>query len=261
MEALKRQVEVFMDHRYLYYLLTMRDVKKKYKNSYLGILWSLLSPLLDMVILSIVFSSLLSRNIDNYPVYLLTGRLLFQFFTQGSTVAMQSIVSASSLIKKIYIPKYILTLSKITSNYIFFLISLIDLVLIMLVTGHQVTWNILWSIPYMVLIFFFTAGVGMFLSAMTVYFRDTEHIYKVFTNALYFASAIIYPPEIVPQKYQFILQFNPLYHFIKGFRQVTYYGYAPDMANMLVCLCLSMVSVIVGVIYFKRKQDAFILYL
>lgn len=261
MNAIKRQFEVFMDHKYLFYLLTMRDVKRKYKNSYLGILWSLLSPLLDMIILSIVFSSLLSRNVDNYPVYLLTGRLLFQFYTSGSTLAMQSIVSAGSLIKKIYIPKYVLTLAKLSSNYIFFLISLIDLVLIMLVTGHQVTWNILWSIPYMILIFIFTAGVGLALAAFAVYFRDTEHIYKVFTNALYFASAIIYPPEIVPQKYQFILQFNPVFHFLQGFRRVTYYGLAPDMGNLILCLGLSSISLVLGIMYFKKKQDGFILYL
>ncbi len=261
MNAIKRQVEVFMDHKYLFYLLTMRDVKKKYKNSYLGILWSLLSPLLDMIILSIVFSSLLSRNVDNYPVYLLTGRLLFQFYTSGSTIAMQSIVAAAPLIRKIYIPKYILVLSKLCSNYIFFLISLIDLGLIMLVTGHNITWNILWGIPYMILIFIFTVGIGMALSAFAVYFRDTEHIYKVFTNALYFASAIIYPPEIVPQKYQFMLQFNPVFHFLQGFRRVTYYGLAPDTTNLLLCLAISLVSLILGVTYFKKKQDGFILYL
>ncbi|QRN85540.1 ABC transporter permease [Clostridia bacterium] len=261
MNGLKKQVDNFMDHRYLFYLLTMRDVKKKYKNSYLGILWSLLSPLLDMVILSIVFSSLLKRNVSNYPVYLLTGRLLFQFFTMGSSVALMSIISSAPLIKKIYVPKYILTLSRICSNYIFFLISLLDLGLIMLVTRHPVNINILWSIPYMLLIFLFTTGVGMILAAIAVYFRDMEHIYKVFTNALYFASAIIYPPEIVPEKYQFILQWNPVFHFLQGFRRVAYYGLAPEPRNLLLCTVLALVSLILGVLYFKKKQDDFILYL
>lgn len=251
----------FKRYRYLLTLLVKKDIKKKYKGSFLGILWSLLNPLLIMVILTIVFSTVFKFSIDNFPVYILSGRLLFEFFSSSTTSSMKSIISSANLIQKVYIPKYIITLSKVISNFVFFLISLIDLLLIMIITKADITVYILYAPLYLLLLFFFVIGVSLILATITVFFRDIEHLYGVFTTGLMYASAIFYPAEIIPDKYQFILKLNPVYYFIKGFRDAVFYGTPLDINNLIICFVIAFVSMIVGIQVFEKKQDKFILYL
>jgi ABC-type polysaccharide/polyol phosphate export permease len=250
-------------HRYAYLLklLVGKKIKKKYKGSVLGIAWSLLSPLLDMVILTIVFSTLLSRDISNFPVYLLSGKLLFGLFASTTNASVNAIHNASSLIKKIYLPKYLIVLSDILSNFVFFLISLIDLIIIMGITGAGVTWQVLYAPFYILLLLIFTSGISFMLASVSVFFRDIQHIYAVFTTALMYASAIFYPAQIVPDRFQFVLQMNPLYHFIEGFRQVVYHGNSPGLINLVICLALAGLSMVIGVYIFEKNQNRFIFYL
>jgi len=254
-------LKTFKNYFFLLTILVKTNIKKKYKGSFLGILWSLINPLLDMVVMTIVFSALFKRNIDNFPVYLLTGRLLFGFFSDSTKASMKSIINISRLIKKIYIPKYIITLSNIIANFLFFLISLIALVIIMIATKAPVTPYILYSPLYLIILFFFSCGISLFLSTVTVFFRDLEHIYSVFLTVLMYASAIFFPAEIIPDRFRFILTLNPVYYFIQGFRDVVYYGKAPDITNILVCVVLAIVSMIIGITVFEKNQDKFILYL
>src|SRR5690606_24824281 len=131
--------QTFSRYTFLLRLLVRYEIKKKYKDSFLGILWSLLNPLLYMTVLTVVFSELFKRSIENFPVYLLTGRLLFDFFSTSTSSSMNSIIKASNLIKKVYFPKYIVTLSKVISNFIFFLVSLVVMALIMAITRAPIT--------------------------------------------------------------------------------------------------------------------------
>lgn len=257
----KRYYNNFKKYRYLLTLLVRKDIKKKYKDSFLGILWSLLNPLLIMIILTIVFSTLFKFNIENFPVYLLTGRLLFEFFSTSTTSSMGSIISSVNLIKKVYIPKYIITLSKVISGFIFFLISLIDLVLIMIATGADITINIIYAPLYLILFFLFSSGMGLMLATIAVFFRDMQHLYSVFTTGLMYASAIFYPAEIIPDKYQFVLIYNPVYYFIKGFRDAVYYGNPLDSNNLIISIIIAITSMIIGIIIFERNQDKFILHI
>ncbi|MFC5529000.1 ABC transporter permease [Cohnella yongneupensis] len=246
-----------------YYLLTLlvkKDIKKKYKGSFLGIIWSLLNPLLNMIVLTIVFSTLFDQNVKSFPVYLLCGSLLFGFFSTSTSESMHSIISSASLFNKVYIPKYIFTVSQIISNFIFFAISLIDLVIIMIATRAEVTMNILYAPIYLVLLFIFTCGIGLLLATITVFFRDVEHLYGVITTILMYTSAIFYPATIIPEKYGLILTLNPIHYFIKGFRDVVYSGVAADPNNLLICTFIAVLSMVVGVIVFERKQDKFILH-
>ncbi len=254
-------LKTFNNYFYLLRVLVKMNIKKKYKGSFLGVLWSLINPLLDMIVMTIVFSTLFRRNIDNFPVYLLTGRLLFGFFSQSTKSSMNSIINSAKLINKVYIPKYIITLSNFIANFIFFLISLIALIIIMFATKAPVSPYILYSPFYLITLFFFSCGISLFLSTVTVFFRDLEHIYSVFLTVLMYASAIFYPAEIIPDKFRLILTLNPLYYFIEGFRDVVYHGIAPEMNNLLVCAAVAVVSMIVGIIVFEKKQDQFILYI
>jgi len=261
---MKRYLTYLKTFKKYYYLLTIlvkKDIKKKYKGSFLGILWSLFNPLLNMVVLTIIFSTLFNRSIENFPVYILSGRLLFGFFLSSTNTSMRSIISSADIIRKVYIPKYIITVSKIISNFIFFAISLIDLVIIMMVTKAHITLNIIYAPIYLLLLFIFTCGISLILATITVFFRDIEHLYGVFTTALMYASAIFYPAEIIPDRYQFILTLNPIYYFIKGFRNAVYYGIPLKLNNFLVCFGLATISMIVGILVFEKNQDRFILHI
>lgn len=259
-----RYVTYFHNFRrfsYLLVILIKRDVKKKHKGSFLGILWSLLNPLLNMLVLTIVFSSVFHSTIKNFPVYLLTGNLLFGFFASSTTASMQSIISSSHLITKVYIPKYILTISRLMSDFIFFTISLIDLIIIMLVTKAPVTISVIYAPIYLVLLFLFSCGISLMLATLTVFFRDIEHLYGVVITILMYASAIFYPATIIPSTFRFILTFNPLYYLIEGFREAVYSGAPLNMETLLVCIALASLSMVVGILVFERYQDKFILHI
>jgi ABC-type polysaccharide/polyol phosphate export permease len=174
---------------------------------------------------------------------------------------LRSIVASEALLKKIYLPKYIIPISTIISHFIFFMISMIDLILIIAITGNHITINIIYAPIYLILFFIFSCGVSLVLATITVFFRDIEHIYGVLIMAIHFFSAVFYPPEIIPSKFQFILTYNPIYQFIKGFRDVVYIGTSPDLINMLICSSVAITSLILGLLIFKSKQDKFILHM
>lgn len=261
MEKYMTFYKTFNKYYFLLTLLVKKDIKKKYKGSFLGILWSLLNPLLYMTVLTIVFSTLFNRSIENFPVYLLSGMLLFVFFATSTSASMKSIILAASLIKKVYIPKYVLTLSNIISNFIYFVISLVVLVIIMIATNANISINIIFTPLYLILLFFFSCGISLILATVTVFFRDIEHLYGIFTQALMYASAIFYPAEIIPEKYQFILTYNPVYYFIKGFRDLVYYGMPFDLVNLLLCFILAVISMTIGIVIFAKNQDKFIFHI
>lgn len=259
-----RYITYFKTFKKYYYLLTIlvkKDVKKKYKGSYLGILWSLLNPLFNMIILTIVFSTLFKGSVHNFPVYLLSGQLVFGFFSSSTTSSMKSIIMSANLINKVYVPKYIITLSSILSNFIFFIISLADLIIIMIVTKTNITLHILYAPIYLVLLFFFSCGVSLVLATATVFFRDIEHLYGVLTTALLYASAIFYPAKIIPGDFKLILILNPIHYIIKGFRDVVYSGVSIDFQNLLICSFCAAISMVIGIIVFEKNQDKFILYI
>lgn len=256
-----KYIRAFMHYTYLLKLLTLNEIKRRYRNSVLGVIWSLVAPLLDMVILSIVFSAFLGRGIENYAVFMLTGRLVFGFFSAGTTTGMKSVVSSAQLLKKIYVPKYILVLAKQLSSFITFLITLIALSFVMLVTKFTVTMNILYSPIYLFLLLIFVTGCSFILSTINVFFRDMEHFYSVILTGLMYLSAIFYEPIIVPEKYQILLRINPLFHYIEGFREVIYYGNPPQITNLIICLILAIVSLGLGLKIFYSKMNRFIYYL
>lgn len=187
-----KYIHNFYKYRYLLSELVFRDIKLKYRKSYLGILWSTLNPLLMMVVLTVVFSSLFQSDIKNFPVYLMTGQLIFNFFSEATNVAMTGIVGNAGLIKKVYIPKYIFPLSRILSSFVNLLFSIVALLLIMIVT--KVTFNVsmlLFFVP-LIYVLLLSIGVGLILSTYSVFFRDILHLYGVFTLALMYMLSLIH---------------------------------------------------------------------
>lgn len=249
----------FSKYKHLLIELVSRDIKVKYKRSYLGILWTLLNPLLMMIVLTLIFSTLFRRNIPNFPVYLLTGRLIFDFYSQATSMAMGSVVGGGALLKKVYIPKYVFPLSKVMFAFVNLLFSLIALVLVMIVTKVPFTLKLLMMPFPLAYAFLFALGMGLILATFTVFFRDMMHLYGVILTAWMYLTPLFYPAEILEGNLVWILKLNPLFHIVTMFRNIILYNSMPTLKNHLVCLSFGLISCAIGLFVFYKKQDKFIL--
>ena len=260
-EFIKAQLANFNRFRHLLRLLVRRDFILRYRNSMLGILWSLLNPLLAMLILTAVFSYIFARHVPNFPVYLISGLLIFGFFSEATSQAMGSIVNSAGIIKKVYIPKYIFPLARIISSLVNLFFLFLVFLLIFAFTGAQFHWT-LFLLPIPILyVFFFSLGIGLLLSSLSVFFRDLTYLYGVFTTLLMYLSAIFYPVDILPERVQSLLGLNPIYHFIDYFRCLALHGTVPDLWSNIVCLGFVMLALCSGLYVFMSQRDKFILYL
>ena len=246
--------------------LTKRDLKVKYRRSFLGYLWSLLNPLLMMAVMTVVFSEFFKGRlgeVDNYPLYLICGQTLFSFFNESTTLSMYSVIQNASLIKKVYVPKFIFPISKIFSSFVTTSFSMAAILIVMLVTGARFTPYILLFWVPLVFLFLFCCGMGLILSYLSVYFRDITHLYSVLTLAWMYATPIFYPDTVADDfgtAVGVVLRLNPLYHFIKFFRCVVIYGTFPGIGVWSGCLISSVVMLLLGLLIFHKLQKKFILY-
>lgn len=256
-----QEIKNFIKYKDLLWEFVKKDIKLKYRNSLLGIIWSMLNPLLIMVVLTFIFSNLFKNSIPNFPVYCLSGRLIYDFFSQSTNQSMNSITSKSSLIKKIYVPKYLYPLSRVISSFIIFLISLIPLLIIMIVTKVQVTKISILVVYPLISLFFISLGIGLILATINTFFRDMQHLYSVVLLIIMYASAIFYSADIINPKYVAILNLNPIFPVIKVFRDCILYGQITAINSWWLCAVYAIISVIVGTIIFSKNEDKFILYI
>ena len=254
-------LKTFGKYRNLLAELIKKDIKLKYRSSYLGIIWTLLEPLLTMAVLTLVFSGFLGKGTRDFPVYILTGRLMYSFFSNGTKAALKSVRANASMIKKVYVPKYMYPFSSVLSGYVIFLISMIVLAIVAISRGVYPTWQLVWVFVPLFQILLLTAGVGMLLSTMAVFFRDVEYLWGVALMLLMYASAIFYQAEtMVTANNAWIFKLNPLYAVIVNFRNAVF-GMPMDMYAMWYATLFGGVSLLLGVFVFYKKQDKFILYL
>ena len=242
--------------------LVMRDIKLKYRRSFLGYLWSVLNPLLVMIVMTVVFSTMFSRNIENFPVYLFCGQLMFNFMNTSTNQAIFSITGNAALLKKTYVPKYIFTVSKITSGLVDFFFSLGALIIVMIATRAKFTLCML-LIPFVALqLYVFCIGLGMFLAQANVFFRDIQYIYNAATTAWLYLTPIFYPLESLPEKLIWIVKhLNPMYFYVGQFRDLVYYGQIPGPKIMFAGCVTAVLMLLIGIKSFLRTQHKFILYI
>lgn len=240
--------------------LVMRDLKIKYRRSFLGYVWSLLNPLLMMAVMSMVFSYMFRFDIPNYPLYLICGQTLWTFFNESTNMAMTAILGNGALIRKVYIPKYIFPISRVLSSFVTMSFSLIAILIVMVVTQVQFTWYVLLIPVPLTLLLLFCMGIGMVLSALVVYFRDMLHLYGVVVMAWMYMTPIFYPASALPDEVAFLIQFNPMYHYVTFFREVILYGTFPAWNIWLGCCGFSALVFTVGLLIFRKLQRDFILY-
>lgn len=253
--------EHFNKYKSLIYELVIRDLKVKYRRSFLGYLWSLLNPLLMMGVMSFVFGSFFRSNVENYPLYLICGQTLYSFFTESTNMAMNSILANGSLIRKIYIPKFIFPFSRIMSSFVTMSFSLAAILIVMIITGACFYWTILLAVVPIFFLFLFCCGLGMILSALCVYFRDIGYLWGVITLAWMYATPIFYTVEAMPERIAGIIRLNPLYHFITLFRSLMMFGTIPDAHAWLWGIGSGLVAFVAGLLVFGKLQKNFILYI
>lgn len=241
--------------------LVKRDLKLKYRRSVLGYLWSLLNPLLMMLIMTVVFSYMFRFDIPNYPLYLICGQTLFTFFNESTNMAMYSVIQNGLLIKKVYIPKYIFPISKVISSFVTMSFSLVAIVIVMLMTRTPFHLSVLLFWIPLVMLLLFSCGVGMILSALAVQFRDVTHLYGVLTMAWMYLTPIFYPIASVPEGVASFIMANPLYMYITIFRDLVLYGVVPSAQTWITGLAVAVLMMGVGIAVFRKMQRNFILYI
>ena len=259
-ELLKQKIKVFLKYKSLLNELVVRDIKVRYRKSVLGLLWTVLNPLLMMCVITVVFSTLFRQNIPNFPIYYLAGSLIFSFNSEATSNGLYSIIGSASLIKKVYIPKYLFPISKVLSALVNLGFSLVAMFVVMIVTGAPFHATLLLMPLPIFYVFLFTSGLSLLLAAATVYFRDIAHFWGVFVLAWTYFTPIFYPVTILPSFAMKIMQLNPMYHYVTYMRDVVLYGTFPGMKENLICFLIGAVTLLIGLWVFYRKQDRFVLY-
>ena len=257
--SVKQLWKNFGKYRFLLGELVKKDIKLKYRRSYLGILWTLLEPILTTAVLTFVFGNLRQVKDPQFPVYILTGRLLYSFFSDSTKSAMKSIRSNSAMIKKVYVPKYIYPLSTVLSNYVIFLISMIVLFGATLIFKVMPTVYFIQAIIPLVLLLILALGIGMILATLAVFFRDLEYLWGVILMLIMYTSAIFYRVDILHLgDKEWVLMLNPLYVIISNFRSAVF-GSPMNQTALLLSAVYSFVALFIGILLFYKKQDDFIL--
>jgi lipopolysaccharide transport system permease protein len=257
------RLRIFLKYRELFFQLVSRAIKLKYRRSVLGYIWSVLNPLLIMAVMTVVFSTLFARGVQNFPIYLLIGHILFSFMTGATSMALGSVIGNAALLKKIYIPKYIFTLAAVTSELVIFIFTLGALIIVILVTKTPLTARFIFNIIPIAEQYVFCIGLGLFLAQAVVFFRDVVHIWGVVTTAWLYLSAIFYPVTSLPDNLRFfIARYNPMYFYITMFRNFTI-GTA-DMGSMDLAIrgaVAAALMLFLGLVSFSYSKNKFILYM
>lgn len=249
----------FWKRRGLLLELVKRGIKLKYRKSYLGIVWSLLEPLLSTIVLTIVFGTLFGRGERDFPLYVLCGRLLYTFYASSTKSAARSIRTNASMIKIVYVPKYLYPLSSILFNYVITGISLLVLIPLCIYCRQYPNMHMLYAFVPFAVLFVLTYGSGMILATISVFFRDMEYLWDVILMVIMYTSAIMYMPDrLMKSGFAWILKYNPLFCVITNFRDAMM-GKPMEWNYLFTAAVYGVALSVIGTYMFYKKQDDFIL--
>lgn len=251
----------FFKNIYKYRELLKTNVKKeirgRYKNSVLGVLWTFLNPLLQLAVYAFIFPLILKSAQPYYVVFVCVGLIPWTFFTTAVSQSTSTIIANGNIIKKVYFPREILPISVVTSGMVNFLISTVIIVVFCLIYGLGITKYILFF-PFVLLIqYILQLGISFILSALTVYFRDLEHFVQIILMVMFYATPIVYAGDTIPEAFRFVINLNPMAHLINGYRDIFYNQTIPNMKILGILLALSVVFCIAGYFIFKKLQKGF----
>ncbi len=260
-ETIKTQITNIKKHKFLFEELVKRDFKKKYKRTILGMLWSLISPLMQLLVMSIVFTHFFGQNKPHYTIYLFAGNLTYSFFKDSTTGGMNSLMQNSNIITKINLPKYMFLLSKNVASLINFGLTLIIFMIFVAVDGIAFHFRFLMLLYPILCMIIFNIGCGFILSALFVIFKDIQYLYDIFTLMLMYLSAIFYYTDSYSERVQQIFYLNPLYVYIKYIRCIVLDGYIPGIKTHVLCLGYAVIALLVGALIYKKYNYKFLYYM
>jgi len=253
--------ENFKKDFFILQMLVSKDFKLKYRRSFLGVVWSILNPLLMMMVMAFVFSNIFRFQIENYPVYLIIGLTLFSLLTVSTNSGVLSIINAAPLIKKIRVNKLIFPVQTVMFELVNYALSLVAVVLVMLYYQILPTLNIFFLPLLLFYLLMFCIGLSMLLSALAVFFRDIIYLWGVVILAWTYATPIFYSLEgIEPGMLTTVMNFNPMYHYVTYMREILLWGTTPSLETNLICLSAGLASLLIGVLVFKKVERKFILH-
>lgn len=249
---------------YILKQLVLRDFKLKYRRSFLGVAWSVLNPLLMMMVMAAVFSTMMrfsSDGIPSYPLYIILGNVTFTLMSDSTSQGMRSIIEAASLLKKVRIKRWVFPVEKVLFGLLNFSFSLIAVLIVMLAVGVLPTWTALLLPLFLIYFGMFCVGLSMLLSSLSVFFRDVIHLWSVILTAWTYATPLFYPAEILPDWMMFLERFNPMYHFVNYIRDLLLYQRVPSIALNGACALFGVGMLVIGLLVFKKTERRFILYI
>ena len=237
--------------------LTLKDFRLRYRNSALGFLWSLLNPLAMMVVLTIFYSVLFPSSVPDYPLFVLPSLLAWRFFAVGTSTSVESIAGNTSLVTKVYLPRWLLVLASNLANMLGASVEFIALFPLMVVLGAKLTFLIALLPVVLVLELLLILGFSLILASLNVYSRDFGQIWEIFLQAAFFLSPIFYSQNVVPQKYQIIYSVNPIARIVETIRKILYSGVAPTPFDILIVAGAAVIMIVLGALVFNRLESGF----
>lgn len=234
-----------------------KEFRGKYKKSFLGVLWSFLSPLFQLIIYSIVFPYIMGNRIENYTVYLIIGLMPWTFFNNSIIQSAACIVNNAGIVKKVYFPREILPISTATSNLINFLVTLIIVFIALIISGIGFGVSILVLPVIIILQYILQLGLSFIFSSITVYVRDVEYIINIFMMLMFYLCPIVYDPSFIPDRLLKIFKINPMFHIISYYRDILYKKTIPDIVDVLFIFVACISILIIGYEIFKKCEKRF----
>lgn len=253
--------EIIKKHQFLFEELVKRDFKKKYKRAVLGILWSMLSPLAMLLVLSLIFGHFFGGRVPHYTIYLLAGQTVFGYYSEATNQGMTALYYNRSIFSKINIPKYLFVCSMNVSSTINFLLTFVILMIFTLLDGIMPTFKFILLLIPIICLGMLNFGAGLILSSLYVFFRDVQYLYRIFLQLLMYGSAIFYTIDIVPQFLQPVFYLNPVFLYITYFREIIIYNHIPDLRFHALALGYAVIVLAIGIIVYLKSHDKFIYYI
>lgn len=248
-------------HRFLFEELVKRDFTKKYKRTVLGMLWSILGPLMTLAVMALVFTQFFGREMEHYIIYLFCGNLVYSYFKESTVTGMTALYDNSGIFSKVNVPKYMFLLSKNVSTLINFAINLVVLFVFCIIDGVAFSWEFIMLLYPVACLVVFNLGMGLILSALFLMFRDLKYLYDIFTLLLMYVSAIFYSIDAYSQEIQYLFYLNPVYVYIRYFRKIILEHEIPQPLFHLLAFAYALVALVIGALIYKKKNYKFLYYI
>ena len=234
-----------------------KEIRGRYKNSILGVLWSFLNPLLQLAVYAVIFGALLAGGDPTYHIYICVALIPWTYFTTSITQSSFTVIGNADIIKKVYFPREILPISVVTSGAVNFMISTTIILFFVILSGIGLSWHLIFFPLVLFIQYILLLGIGFIVSAITVYVRDLEHIIGIILLAAFYGTPIVYKLEQLPANLQVIMQLNPMTHIIDAYRAIFYYQQVPNIGALGILFAISMALLVIGYFVFKKLQKGF----